>query len=204
MKKLILAIWLTTNIAYATPKLSWETKNPKNSEWTAITLAAVEKRFEQLDKAGDVETFCPNYKGLTKEQKINAWGEIFSGISFVESGWRTIAELTELSLGTDSVTNLPVVSSGLLQLSYGDTKWAKWCDFRWDEDKKNGFENPTILRAKNNLECGIGIMANQIDKRNNIVLKKGAYWSVLREGGKYCKVSKIAGMVQKSFPACVK
>ena len=42
---------LFLDVAQAETKLSWESKNPKNAEWTKITLGAVEKHFEKLDKA---------------------------------------------------------------------------------------------------------------------------------------------------------
>jgi len=204
MKYTIIAIMmLTTKIATAESILSWEAKNPKNKEWTKITLAAVEKNFNKLDKAEDMEQFCPQYKNLEKDKKIVVWGELISAMAFYESGWRTNVELTEISLGTDSVTGMVVTSQGLLQLSYGDTQWATWCDFDWEADKKN-VDDPTILRAKNNLECGIGILANQVNKHKLITLSgKHAYWSVLKKDSKWKKIDSITKMVKK-LPQCQK
>jgi hypothetical protein len=202
MKYTVLVIaMLITKTVTAEPLLSWETKNSKNIEWTKITLETAERYFSKLDKVEDMEQFCPQYKNLDKEKKILVWGELISAMAFYESGWRTNVELTEISLGTDSVTGMVVASQGLLQLSYGDTKWAKWCDFDWEADKKNP-EDPTILRAKNNLECGIGILANQVNKHKQITLSgKHAYWSVLKKDSKWKKIDGIAKMVKK-LPYC--
>ena len=198
MKYTVLVIaMLITKTVTAEPVLSWETKDIKNREWTRITLAAVEKQFNKLDKAEDIEQFCPQYKTLDKEKKITVWGELISAMAFYESGWRTNVELTEISLGTDQVTGMVVTSQGLLQLSYGDTKWATWCEFDWEADKKN-VDNPTILRAKNNLECGIAILANQVSKHKLITLSgKHAYWSVLKKDSKWKKIDGISKMVKR-------
>ena len=198
MKYTIFAIlMLTTKMVFAEPVLSWESRDSKNHEWTRITLATVEKHFEKLDKVEDMEQFCPKYKELEKDKKVVVWGELISAMAFYESGWRTNVELTEISLGTDSITGLVVQSQGLLQLSYGDTKWAKWCEFDWEADKKNS-DSPTILRPKNNLECGIGILANQVSRWNKIVLEgKHAYWSVLKRDSRWKKIDGIGKMVKR-------
>jgi len=192
---------LITNIANAEIKLSWEAKDPKNVEWTRITTKAIEKNLSALDKAEDTEFFCSGYKTMEQDQKVWFWSELISSIAFYESGWSPASELTEASLGTDTVTGMIVVSQGLLQLSYGDTKWAKWCNFDWELDK-NDTENPTILRPKNNLECGIGILSNQINKWGRITLQKHAYWSVLKWKHKYNKLDGISRMIKQRIPAC--
>lgn len=193
---IILAI-ITTKAAVAAPHLSWEVKDIKNAEWTAITVDAVESNFVKLDKARDMVEFCPNYPILTHEQKVYVWSELICDIAFFESSWNRYAELTELSLGIDPETDLVFVSSGLLQLSYGNKRWAKWCQFDYRGDKQKGFVDSTIFNPKNNLECGIGILANQIDKKEKIVLGKDAYWSVIKNSSKNKKIDKIKSMVRR-------
>lgn len=176
---------LTSNLAMGSTKLSWEKKNPKNSAWTTITLNAIRKDFEKFDKAQDIKEFCNNYEYLEKGNKILAWGELISAISFYESSWNPEAFLEEPTLGIDAVTGKKVRSQGLMQISYGDTKWARWCNL-----KNGGITNP-----KNNLECAIGILANQIDKHEHILLGRGAYWSVIKNGSRYNKIEGIKSMV---------
>ena len=185
-------------------KLSWETTNPKASEWTTITLAAVEKHLNKLNEAQDVQAFCPAYSKIDFQQRIHFWGELISTLAFYESGWHPNAQLTEAPLGIDSVTGKTVVSEGLLQLSYGDTRWAKWCAFDWEADKNDRGTRPTtILDPKANLECGIGILARQINKRKAIVLgDKRAYWSTLKEGHDNNRIERIKKVLLSRLQFC--
>jgi hypothetical protein len=195
---------LITNLAHAEIKLSWEEKNPKNSEWTKITLAAINSRFNKLNQAEDAELFCPEYTFLDEATRKQFWGEFISAMAFYESGWNLYSQLTEISLGNDSVTGKVVTSEGLLQLSYGDTKWATWCNFNWEEDNLTNPVLTTILNPKNNLECGIGILANQIRKHHRIVLEKRAYWSILKTNHKFQKIDAIRKMITTRIPQCTK
>lgn len=193
----------TTIIAQATPKLSWETQNPNAREWTAVALGEIEKHFPILDTAGDIETFCPQYKKLDLGQRLHLWGELFAALAMYESNWNPHCQYTEVTLGIDSVTGKPLVSEGLLQLSYTDTRWAKWCQFDWEHDKiQKTFQTVTILDPKRNLVCGIGIMANQIKKRNAIVLDRGAYWSTLKSSHQRNKIKEIGWMLRTRIPQC--
>lgn len=205
MKYIILTILLlTTNIANAQIKLSWEDKNPKNSEWTKVVMQKVDKQFQKLNSAEDTELFCPQYTFLQEPTKKQFWGEFISAMAFYESNWNPYSQLTEISLGVDSVTGKTVTSEGLLQLSYGDIRWAKWCNFNWEEDSKNNPTVTTILNPKNNLECGIGILANQINHHHKIVLEKKAYWSILKINHKFQRIDAIRKMVVERIPSCTK
>ena len=199
---LLITFLLVSKIGAATPILSWEEKNSKNSEWTAITLNAIEKNFDALDKAEDITDFCPEYRNLEKDQKIHAWGELISAITFYESSWNRYAYMEEVSLGIDPITALPYVSSGLMQLSYGNKRWAKWCEFHWETDRTAQPKDISIFKPKNNLECGIGILANQIQRRDRIVLSDGAYWAVIKKNNRHRKITNIEAMVQK-LPFCI-
>jgi len=189
-------------LALAQPKLSWEANHPERSEWTLIALDAVEKSYKNLHSASDMGQFCPNYYKLDKDQRITVWGELFSLLAFYESGWNPHADYTETTLGIDRVTGIPVMSSGLLQLSYGDTTWAKWCAFDWESDKHIKSFNTSIHNPKNNLQCGIGIMARQIRKYGKITLDKGVYWATLRAGSERAKVGDVAAKLQGALKFC--
>lgn len=184
-------------------KLSWETKNPDNKAWTQIVLDKVDEQFPKLDLAEDVEQMCPNYKNLEREDKKWVWGELISSMAFYESGWNPTAQLEEPPLGIDTVTGVTVMSEGLLQMGYGDTVWAPFCRFDWEKDKKLPAKSPkkTVMKPKNNLECGIQILANQINKHKKIFVGKGAYWSVIKTNSKYQKLKEIKSRV-KAIPQC--
>lgn len=189
-------------LALVQPKLSWENGKPERAEWTRITLEAVEKHYKDLDSAQDMGQFCPNYYKLDREQRINVWAELFSLVAFYESGWNPHADYTENTLGTDKITGQTVVSSGLLQLSYGDTLWAKWCPFDWEGDKRIKTFQTSIHSPKNNLQCGIGIMAHQIRKHKKITIDKGVYWSTLRAGSQRAKIGELATKLQAALLFC--
>jgi hypothetical protein len=194
---------LISSIAQAQTKLSWEAKNLKNSAWTTVALSQIEKHFAVLDNAEDTNIFCSRYKALDMQDRIWVWGEIISGLALYESAWNPNTQYTETGLGIDQVTGKPLVSEGLLQLSYTDTRWAKWCAFDWESDQKQvAFEGVSILNPQKNLECGIGIMANQIKRKGNIVIGKGAYWSTLKIGHHRNKVNEVARMVSSRIARC--
>jgi hypothetical protein len=76
-----------------------------------------------------------------------------------------------------------VRSEGLLQLTYEDQK-RYGCDFDWEHDKQLKPDDPdkTILQPKNNLECGVKILDNQIIDQHKRLLSSTSYWSTLRPG----------------------
>lgn len=186
---------------YLSPALSWEsTKSPERREWSQIALKTVEQHFQDLDQAQDATRFCPNYLKLSRDQRINFWGQLISAMSYYESGWRPTTRFKETSLGIDPVTGDTVYSEGLLQLSYQDQRWAPWCEFRWEQDRQLSPTDPrkTIFNPAINLRCGIGILARQVRRTGRIVLFSGVYWAVLREGGRYQKINEIAALVQRA------
>lgn len=208
---LLLAVFLTSTdlpvqVEQKVPeakKLSWEAKNPARSEWTKVALDKIRENFDRFDSAEDVGELCPNYKNLEKEEKVWVWGELISTMAFYESGWKPTAQLQEPTLGIDRVTGGTVTSEGLLQMSYGDTKWAPFCEYDWAKDKKLGSKDPkkTIFEPKNNLECGIQVLANQIGRSKKLFLGKGAYWSVIKTNSRYQKIKEIKTIL-KALPAC--
>ncbi|MBM3682615.1 MAG: hypothetical protein FJW84_04090 [Actinobacteria bacterium] len=205
MKYTILIIGLLmANIGNAEIKLGWESKGQKTNEWTRVTVESVNRHFQKLNVAEDTELFCPEYTFLPDETKKHFWAEFVSSMAFYESGWNPMSQLTEISLGTDSVTGRVVTSEGLLQLSYGDIKWATWCHFDWESDNKNNPVVTTILDPKNNLECGIGILANQIRKHHRIVLEKRAYWSILKVKHRFERIDPMRKMITSRMSQCSK
>lgn len=194
----------TTGKAQTRRALAWEEKVPNAQYWTGVTLAAIQKQWATLDGAQDIDLFCPTYKTLALDTRQTVWGELFAALAYYESGWNPKSQYTEHDLGIDKVTGKPVVSEGLLQLSYGDITWATWCDFDWSADQREQSYSLTILNPKANLECGIGIMANQIRKYKNITLEKKVYWSTLRLEGQRSKIKEISKAIQTRVSECAK
>ena len=74
-------------------------------------------------------------------------------------------------------------TEGLLQLTYADeTRYG--CDFNWKSDRTLKANDPakTILQPKNNLECGVKILNNQIVVKHKPLLSRSSYWSTLQPG----------------------
>lgn len=183
-----------------TINLSWNKSGAgQRRDWTETVVQSVSDQFESLDRAEDMARFCPRYDSLTRPEKIAAWSQLIVAISYFESGWNPTTRFHESTMGTDPVTRQPVYSEGLLQLSYQDIQWATYCEFDWNRDKNLDPRDPTktILDPHKNLRCGIRILADQIARRKAIVLSRGVYWAVIREGGRYQKINQIAQMVQQ-------
>jgi hypothetical protein len=186
--------------------LSWESNlsKPERKAWSYALVEYIAKDKEKFDKAADIESFCPKYKKLDKNTQIQALAETVLAVMFFESRYEPTSRMAEPPLGNDCVTKKPVYSEGLLQLSYCDKTWAKFCRFDWEADKKLDPKDPkkTILDPIINMECGVGIMANQVARKGLLAFTKNNYWAVLRPEGKYGKVPEIKARVKKNAPYC--
>jgi hypothetical protein len=114
------------------------------------------------------------------------WAYVFQALSGAEAGLNRTANVlhTEPAVAVeDNVSHRMVRSEGLLQLTYEDSDRYS-CDFNWEHDKSLPEHDPerTILQPKNNLLCGVNILANQLVAQNRPLLSKSSYWSVLRPG----------------------
>ncbi|GIL18428.1 MAG: hypothetical protein BroJett040_21790 [Oligoflexia bacterium] len=186
---------------YKMEALSWESpKRPDAVNWSTHAFQVVDKEvFDKLDKASDADFFCPKYKWLERNQRVNFWGQLFSAVSYYESGYDPTSRMQETTMGSDPITGKPVYSEGLLQLSYQDIQWAPYCEFDWSKDKNLSPTDPkkTILSPYKNLSCGIKIMARQIASKGSIILRSGVYWAVLKDGGRYEKIDEIAAITKR-------
>lgn len=190
---------------YKMQALSWETTaNPERKQWSEYLQKIILNEWSSLlPGTDDITSFCPRYNSLDNNQRANAWAQIFAAISKFESAYSPVSRMQETTMGTDPVTNRPVYSEGLLQLSYQDIDWAPWCKFDWSKDRNLSSTDPkkTILDPYINLNCGVGIMALQIKNKGRIVVSSGVYWAVIKSGGRYQQISAIQGMV-KALPLC--
>jgi hypothetical protein len=134
----------------------------------------------------DVKRFCPQFYRMGAGDKRAFWAYFFQALAGAEAGLdpTTRVRHTEPEVAvTDKVTGRAVRSQGLLQLTYEDQR-RYGCDFDWTADKKLKADDPakTILQPKNNLECGVKILARQIIDRHKPLLSRSGYWSTLRAG----------------------
>jgi len=177
--------------------LAWEKNNPKRVRWSDHVREQIYRNFEVVDRAHDMDLFCPNYYNLNRDERVDVWAQLIAGMSWFESGWNKKARMAEPKLGIDQVTGKTVASEGLLQLSYTDTLWRNYCEFNWSQDiqfEEDDFRK-TIFDPYINLTCGVGILTSQIKKYERIVIKDGAYWSVIKKDHRNNKVPQIRKII---------
>ncbi len=184
---------------YKPVALLWEKVNSQSIKWSLF----VQSMFKGIVKdtvnaADDMVRFCPKFKSLNENQKVNVWGMLISAIVKYESNFDPTTRMKETTMGTDPVTGLDVYSEGLMQLSYQDITGWSFCGFNWSRDKFLSPKDPnkTILNPYTNLDCGIRILAEQVARHHKIVIDRGAYWAVIKENGRYQKIREIASLVK--------
>lgn len=191
--------------SYQMQPLAWENAtHPQRKQWSAFLQDIILNKWSSLlPGANDMTLFCPPYNRLANEERANVWAQLFVAMAKYESAYSPVSRMHETTMGNDPVTGQPVYSEGLLQLSYQDVQWAPWCEFDWSKDKSLSPTSPkkTILDPYLNLDCGVGIMAQQIKRKGSIILDSGVYWAVLKGNGKYQQISGIQSMV-KSLSLC--
>jgi hypothetical protein len=160
-----------------------ETWNPV---WDKIVEDALPADLLSPKVAKDVKNFCPRFNALPDSDKRAYWAYFFQALSGAEAGLRPTADVrhTEPEVAVvDGVSHRMVRSEGLLQLTYEDAD-RYGCDFDWDGDKQLTEHDPdkTILQPKNNLQCGVKILSNQLIDQRKPLLTRSSYWSTLRPG----------------------
>lgn len=193
--------------AFKFEPLAWESTVKGSSSWSDTVYKVILNEEPQMlaqNVADDIETFCPAYRTLSDNQRLNFWGQLFAGMSKFESAWNPASYYVETTMGIDPLTGRQVASEGLLQLSYQDEpNYNLDCGFDWSLDKKYSDTDPrkTIFNPHYNLRCGIKIMAKQLSKQRAISTTTGVYWSVLKKNGRYTKVPEIAA-ITKTISFC--
>jgi hypothetical protein len=153
-----------------------------------------------FDGARDIESFCPSYARLGREERADAWALIISATAKFESDFQTTRRYREATMGVDPVTGQHVYSEGLLQLSYQDVEAHPQCDeFDWAQDRLLGPLDPrkTIFDPGKNLRCGVRILNRQI-LTSGLIAHATGYWSTLRPSNRYSKLPQIQAMVRET------
>jgi hypothetical protein len=155
-----------------------------NPEWDVIVEKAIPPEMLSPAIAHDVSRFCPRFASMSDTDKRAFWAYFFQALAGAEAGLnpRTRVRHSEVAK-IDKVTRAPIRSEGLLQLSYADGK-LYGCDFNWEADRKLPPNSPdkSILQPKNNLQCGVKILAKQLIDRHKPLFTRSSYWSTLQPG----------------------
>lgn len=160
--------------------------NEWDPQWDAIIEKALPPEMLSSEVPRDVRRFCPRFYGMSEVDKRAFWAYFFQALAGAEAGLNpdTRVRHTEPAVAViDKVTGRAVRSEGLLQLTYEDER-RYGCDFDWEADRNLAPKDPvnTILQPKNNLECGVKILANQIIAQHKPLFSQTGYWSTLQPG----------------------
>src|SRR5262249_39967601 len=73
---------------YKAELLAWESSShPERADWSKSAIQWVSENFTTLDRANDIEIFCPTYDRLSRDQRINVWADVFAATAYYECGW---------------------------------------------------------------------------------------------------------------------
>jgi hypothetical protein len=154
--------------------------------WDKMIEQALPPEMLSADAGRDVRRLCPRFDTISEVDKRAFWAYFFQALAAAEAGLKPTTNVrhTEASVAVkDQVTGQTVHQEGLLQLTYEDSK-RYGCDFHWESDRRLPPKDParSILQPKNNLECGIRILDNQLFTLHKPLLSGSSYWSTLRPG----------------------
>lgn len=159
---------------------------PWNPDWDAVIEKAVPAEMLSMQVPRDVRKFCPNFYNMADADKRAFWAYFFQALAGAEAclePTKRVKHPERVVSRTDPVTGKIVRSEGLLQVSYWDEK-RYGCEFDWNKDKEMKADDPnkTILQPRNNLECGIKILQNQIIDQHKPLISRSSYWAPLQPG----------------------
>lgn len=173
--------------------LYWENTteaHPERKVWSDSLTSEIDKNFQLFDNAKDTTSFCPNYKSLNKDQKIKAFGELFVGLSYYESGFNP----KSYSVDVGNKNNKETWSVGLFQMSGIDGS-AQVYKANFDT-----LQDPIV-----NIKVAVEQFKRQITKTGLFYLPNSSpqrYYATILVGNKYSKISEINSRVLKYAPAC--
>jgi hypothetical protein len=160
---------------------------PWNPEWDQIIEKALPPEMLSSQVPRGVRRFCPRFYEMVETDKRTFWAYFFQALAGAEAGLNpnTSVRHTEPDVTKrDEVSGTAIRTEGLLQLAYADQR-RYGCDFNWQADRALKAKDPakTILQPKNNLECGVKILFNQIIVQRKPLLTQSGYWSTLHPDG---------------------
>ena len=155
-------------------------------EWDATIEKALPEELLSPSMGHKVGQFCPRFGSMSEADRRAFWAYFFQALAGAEAGLNATADVrhTEPQVAVvDTVSHRMVRASGLLQLTYEDSR-RYGCDFDWNADKHLPPHDPrkTILHPEKNLLCGVSILENQLVDQKKPLLSYSSYWSTLRPG----------------------
>jgi hypothetical protein len=160
---------------------------PWNPQWDEIIEKALPPAMLSSQVPRGVRRFCPRFYEMGETDKRAFWAYFFQALAGAEAGLNqntSVRQAGRAGAKPDEVSGRAMRSQGLLQLAYADqTRYG--CNFNWEMDRALKANDPakTILQPKNNLECGVKILFNQIIIQHKPLLSRSGYWSSLHPDG---------------------
>jgi hypothetical protein len=160
---------------------------PWNPQWDQIIEKALPPEMLSSQVPQGVRRFCPRFYELGETDKRSFWAYFFQALAGAEAGLNPNTSVRHTKpevVKRDEARGTAMRSQGLLQLAYADQK-RYGCDFNLQADRALKANDPakTILQPKNNLECGVKILFNQIIVQHKPLLTRSGYWSTLHPDG---------------------
>lgn len=171
----------TTPIDAKKAELGGKTWDPA---WDKIVEEAIPSGMLSSRVPHDVKRLCPRFYTMSDTDKRVFWAYFFQALAGAEAGLNPTTNVRHSQMTkVDEVTGESVHSEGLLQLTFEDNK-TYGCNFDWKNDRQLPPHDPkrSILEPKNNLECGVKILDNQIITQHRGLISKKSYWSPLQPG----------------------
>jgi hypothetical protein len=154
--------------------------------WDKIVELAIPRELLAPQMGRQVRQFCPRFAAMQEPDKRAFWAYFFQALAGAEGGLKATVVVRhsqpEMQV-KDSVSGTTGRTQGLLQLTYEDQK-RYGCDFDFEADRRLPVKDPnrTILRPRNNLECGIKILEQELTEQHKPLLAHTQYWSTLQPG----------------------
>ncbi len=200
--------------------------------YDAHILAEAEKAPALLElPASRMSDFCPRWGDMGPDARRQFYADLLYAISGPESGRDRRVMFNETGIIDratrrqliDPVTRKPIISEGLLQLSYADMSsypdaQGLSCRFDWEGDRKafmkdlragkgtrswrSGHPERSLLNPYTQLTCGIHVLNTLVQRfpDDGFRAAAGKYWSTMRPKKK-SHASVVAGL-QSRESAC--
>ncbi|MCY1019110.1 hypothetical protein [Pyxidicoccus sp. MSG2] len=155
--------------------------------------------------------FCPRWAELAPDARLQFYADLLFAISGPESGWDRRVMFNETGIidratrrqAMDPVTRRPILSEGLLQLSYADMDGyppaeGLGCRFDWEADRAafaldlaagagartfhSGHPERSLLNPYAQLTCGVHVLHTLVRRfpQDDFRAAAGRYWSTMR------------------------
>jgi len=160
---------------------------PWNPQWDLIIEKALPPEMLSSQVPRGVRRFCPRFYEMGETDKRAFWAYFFQALAGAEAGLNpntSVGDTKPELAKHNEARGMAMRREGLLQLAYADRK-RYGCNFNWQVDRALKPHDPakTILQPKNNLECGVKILFNQIIVQHKTLLTRSGYWSPLHPDG---------------------